>query len=212
MARFVGRWPPAEDAMSNRAPPLPTAERVLETEVLIARKATDVKRWSALDNLATQWDSRAAMAAEWIPAGSRVLDVGCGAMVLGALLKPGCSYFPADVVERGPGCRVVDLNGKDFPAGEYDWVSFLGVLEYVHDLPWPLKRAAGAAPNLLVTYCTHLGGDVAVRRGLGWVNDLTRTEFESALAAAGWTVARVGEVKRGPTNIQLMYVCAREAA
>jgi Methyltransferase domain len=152
------------------------------------------------------------MAAEWIPAGARVLDVGCGAMMLGALLKPGCSYVPADVVERAPGCCVVDLNAGEFPLGEYDWVSFLGVLEYVHDIAMPLVRARIAAPNLLVTYCTHLGGDVAIRRGMGWVNDLTQAGFEAALAASGWRIARFAEVKRGPTNVQFMYGCGREGA
>ena len=195
--------------MTYRAPPQPTTERVRETEALIARKATDVKRWAAFENLATHWDARAAMAADWIPAGSRVLDVGCGAMALGGLLKPGCSYFPADVVERGPGAFVADLNALEFPPGQYDWVSFLGVLEYVHDLAWPLERAREAAPKLLVTYCTHVGGDVAPRRGMGWVNDLTRAGFERALAGAGWCVDRAGEVKRGPTNVQLMYSCGR---
>jgi hypothetical protein len=186
---------------------LPTTERVCETEDLIARKATDLKRWAVLDNLATQWDARAAMAAQWIPAGSRVLDVGCGAMALGGLLKPGSSYFPADVVERRPGAFVIDLNAGEFPPGCYDWVSFLGVLEYVHDPARPLDRARAAAPNLLVTYCTHMGGDIATRRGMGWVNDLTRDDFERVLAGASWRIERVAEVKRGPTNIQLMYAC-----
>jgi hypothetical protein len=190
---------------------MPTAERARATESLIARRATDIARWSVPDNLASQWDARAAMAATWIADGSRVLDVGCGAMALGALLPAGCSYFPADVVERRPGCFTVDLNRGQFPPGTYDWVSFLGVLEYVHDVGAALSRARAAAPHLLVTYCTYAGGDVALRRGMGWVNDLDRDAFEAALAAAGWRVERTAEVKRGPTNVQLMYACARAA-
>jgi hypothetical protein len=195
--------------MTDRAPPLPTAARASETADLIARRATDVARWAAPANLATQWDARAAMAAEWIPSGSRVLDVGCGAMALGTLLKPGCIYTPADVVERRPGAFVVDLNRREFPCGDYDWVTFLGVLEYVHDPAWPLARARQAAPNLLATYCTHIGADVGVRRGMGWVNDLTLRAFEAALSDTGWRVARTGVVKRGPTNIQVMVACGR---
>lgn len=188
---------------------MPTVERARETESLIARRGTDLARWSLPDNLASQWDARAAMAADWIPDSSRVLDIGCGAMALGALLKPGCSYFPADLVARRPGCFTVDLNRREFPPGGYDWVSFLGVLEYVHDIAWPLSRARAAAPHLLVTYCTYVAGDVALRRGMGWVNDLTREGFESALVAAGWRIERTAEIKRGPTNVQLMYACAR---
>jgi Methyltransferase domain len=195
--------------MTYRPPPLPTFDRMRETEDLIARKATDIARWSALDSLATQWDGRAAMAADWIPDQVRVLDLGCGAMTLGSLLKPGCTYFPADVVERREGCFVADLNRQEFPAGSYDWVSFLGVLEYIHDMNWALQKAREAAPNLLVTYCTHVGGDVSVRRGMGWVNDLNRAEFEAVLMRADWSIARQAEVKRGPTNIQFMYACSR---
>jgi hypothetical protein len=58
-----------------------------------------------------------------------------------------------------------------------------------------------------VTYCTHIGGDVSVRRGMGWVNDLNRVEFEGLLTNTGWIVAHQTEFKRGPTNIQFMYAC-----
>jgi hypothetical protein len=195
--------------MMHRPSPQPTSDRARETEALMVRKVTDIARWSRFENLATQWDARAAMAAEWIPAGARVLDLGCGAMTLGGLLKDGCSYFPADVVERRPGAFVVDLNRGEFPPGEYDWITFLGVLEYVHDPVAALERAHAAAPNLLATYCTYTAGDLALRRGMGWVNDLTRATFEEALQAAGWQIRRVAEVKRGPTNIQLMFDCGR---
>lgn len=195
--------------MSYRPPPTPTEERAGLTEELIQKKETDVSRWAQMESLATQWDSRAAMAANWIPGGVRVLDVGCGAMALGKLLKPGCSYQPADVVERCPGCHVVDLNKKEFPPGQYDWVTFLGVLEYVHDIDWPLKRVTASAPNLLVTYCTHIGGEVLTRRRMGWVNDFTQAQFEALLVRNGWRVDRVQEVKRGPTNIQMMFSCSR---
>ena len=195
--------------MSYRAPPLPTSQRLRETEDLIARKATDITRWSEFGSLAAQWDIRAAVAAEWIPAGTRVLDVGCGAMTLGSLLKPGCVYFPADVVERRIGCFVVDLNCRQFPAGSYDWVSFLGVLEYVHEIGWPLRKACEVAPRMLVTYCTNSSGDISVRRGMGWVNDFTRSGFEAEVALAGWTIDRADVIKRGPTNIQIMYACSQ---
>ena len=195
--------------MAFRAPPLPTHERAHHTERLIRERGTDTARWAHLESLATQWDARAVLAAEWIPDYVRVLDVGAGAMTLGSLLKPGCSYTPADVVERRPGCHVADLNRQEFPPGNYDWVTFLGVLEYVHDVDWPLRRAGACAPAMIVTYCTFTGGDVSARRGMGWVNDLGAPEFEAALSRNGWTIRRQQEVKRGPTNIQIMFSCSR---
>lgn len=197
--------------MSFRAPPKSTDERAVLTERLIREHGTDTARWSQPDNLATQWDARAAMAAEWIPGGARVLDIGAGAMALGALLKPGCEYRPADVVERRPGCPVIDLNQRQFPPGCYDFVTFLGVLEYIHDIEWPLERAAEAAPRMIVTYCTDIGADPAIRRGLGWVNDLPAAEFIATLERCGWKVEQSREVKRGPGNIQLMFQCSRAA-
>src|SRR5205807_393204 len=81
--------------MTFRAPPKPTDERARATEELIREKGTDTERWARLESLATQWDARAAMAAEWIAAGSSVLDVGAGAMALEKALSPGCTYQPA---------------------------------------------------------------------------------------------------------------------
>ena len=192
--------------MTFRAPPLPTSERAQHTERLIRDGSSDTERWAKLESLATQLDSRAAMAARYIPAGQRVLDIGAGAMALRTQLAAGCSYFPADIVSRGPECQVVDLNKGEFPTGQYDWVTFLGVLEYVHDPVAVLARARAAAPSAVITYCTVNNGDVEVRRGMGWVNDYTRAEFEALLAGAGWMVREVAEVKRGPGNIQFMFV------
>jgi hypothetical protein len=192
--------------MTFRAPPLPTSERAQQTERLIREGASDAERWASLDSLATQWDARAVMAARHIPAGQRVLDIGAGAMTLRGQLAAGCSYFPADIVSRCPDCQVVDLNKGEFPAGEYDWVTFLGVLEYVHEPIPALVRARTAASNAIVTYCTMNTGEVETRRGMGWVNDYSRPQFESLLVAAGWTMRDVAEVKRGPGNIQLMFV------
>jgi hypothetical protein len=197
--------------MQHRVPPLPTTQRIHQTAELISRKATDIERWSKIENLATQWDSRAAMAAEWIPDNIRVLDIGCGAMALEKALKNGCQYFPCDVVARRPDCIVADLNRGEFPLEQYDWVTFLGVLEYIHDIDWPVRRAAKIAPNMIVTYCTFVGEDVSDRRGLGWVNDLRYDEFKTLLQQCGWRILREREVKRGYSNIQIMFACELSA-
>lgn len=197
--------------MTARLPPQPDAHRARETERLIAEGGTDIARWAQMQNLATQWDARAQRAASHIPAGAKVLDIGCGAMALKAALKPGCSYTGADIVERAPGALVIDLNRKEFPEGHYDWVTFLGVLEYVHEPAWPLAQAAQVAPRLLLTYCCDIteGQAVELRRGMGWVNELSRESMRQLLGECGWRVDSETLDKQGAHNHQYMFVCTR---
>lgn len=197
--------------MTFRAPPLPTEDRAAFTERLIQTGGTDTQRWAKMENLATQWDTRAELAAKQVKPGTRVLDIGAGAMALRNYLPGNCQYFPADVVERCAGCFVTDLNAGNFPSGVYDYVTFLGVLEYVHDVPLALTHAIAAAPAMIATYCTVTQPDQRRRRGMGWVNDFTMGEFEALLVRAGWDIQRRLEVKRGPANIQYMYCCVRQA-
>jgi hypothetical protein len=195
--------------MTFRPPPTPSDARSATTQDLIALKATDMARWSRDDNLATQWDERAKLASGLIGAGrSRILDVGAGAMTLRSFLPAECEYIPADVVARCDGCLVVDLNKEEFPPGRYDFVSFLGVLEYIHEPKWALAMAARAAPGLIVSYCTDISGDLGYRRGLGWVNDFTKTAFEQILQETGWSPVDCLAYKQSATNAQYIWKCA----
>jgi hypothetical protein len=180
------------------------------TEDLIAKKATDVARWRDGANLATQWDGRAKLAADLIGLeAQRVLDVGAGAMTLRAFLPPDCQYVPADVVRRSPDCLVVDLNKQQFPHGRFEVVSLLGVLEYIHDPAWSLRAAVATAPNMIVSYCTDVSGHRAYRRGLGWVNDFTKEQFEGLLATTGWRIETCRLYKQNAANIQYVWKCLR---
>ena len=197
--------------MNTRIPPKPDANRARETERLIAEGGTDTARWAQMQNLATQWDARAQRAATYIPKGTKVLDIGCGAMALKAALPQGCNYTGTDVVERAPGTLVIDLNRKEFPQGQYDWVTFLGVLEYIHEPAWPLKQAAAIAPHLLLTYCCDItqGQAVELRRSMGWVNDLSLDAIRLLLNECGWRIDAEALDKQGAHNHQYMLVCSR---
>lgn len=196
---------------ASHTPPIPEAERARKTEALMRSGQTDTARWAEPASLATQWDARAQRAAAHIPANSRVLDVGCGAMALRLALKQGCIYTPSDVVARAPECIVADLNKKEFPAGQYDWVTFLGVVEYIHDPAWPLQQAAKAAPHLLFTYCVDIthGQALHLRRGMGWVNDMDLQGVRDLIGKNGWTLKSETLDKQGPHNHQYMFVCGR---
>lgn len=195
-------------AASNVAP-LPSAERRTLTEKLRATSGSDVDRWRDVASVKGHWDWRAAAAARFIPASSRVLDLGAGAMALRRFLAPNCVYVPCDLVARVPDALVADLNKGEFPSGTYDWVTTLGVLEYLHDVPAVLARMADAARHAVVTYCLDTAKAIEVRRGMGWVNDYDRVSFCEMLDASPWRVADAALLKRGAYNEQILFVLAQ---
>ena len=67
---------------------------------LALEKKTDFDRWSNAASLEPAWDQRAEVAAGFVPAGSRVLDLGCGRMALKRFLPTGCTYQPCDLIAR----------------------------------------------------------------------------------------------------------------
>jgi tRNA (cmo5U34)-methyltransferase len=81
-----------------------------------------------------------------------VLDIGCGDMKLGELLKEaGIAYHPADVVSRCPECLVVDLNQDEVPRCDAECVVMIGVNEYLDDSARVLKDISGKYQRILMT-------------------------------------------------------------
>lgn len=186
------------------APRQPTAaDHAAYTKALAEVRGSDAGRWADPANLSAAWDGRAARVAAHIPRGTHVLDVGAGAMALRRFLDTSVRYTPADIVAREPGCLVADLNQGQFPAGRFDYVTMLGVLEYLHDLPGVLRRARAAAPRAIFTYSLYAGGERDGRRALGWFNDFTATELSALLAEAGWQVSSVEAIE----NNQILLMC-----
>lgn len=83
-------------------------------------------------------DSRAQLAAQFIPSGSRVLDLGGGGgETLADLMPLGCGYEAVERLAHGKGSLIGDLTGGEFPtqaATQADLVVMLGVVEQVADL------------------------------------------------------------------------------
>jgi hypothetical protein len=132
--------------------------------------------------------------AGWVRPGDVVIDLGSGPRAFERHLPSGCGYVPVDVVPRGPGSVVCDLNRDQLPDLQGDFVLMSGVLEYVHDLPRFLAWTARTAARGAVSYaCSELFPDLRDRRAHGWVNQLTEAELRSALAAAGWDVLEDAE-------------------
>lgn len=180
--------PPGAYVAPNRrsSVALPVEERRRWSKLLIAARSTDGARWADPANLEAGAEERARRAAAHIAEGSHILDLGAGLMKLREFAPEGIRYTPADLVLRDPAGVVVDLNSGDFPPGGYDGVVLLEVLEYMHDPQGVLARARSAAPRLILSYRTHVGGDTGERRAEGLFNDFTREEILSLLEATDW--------------------------
>jgi SAM-dependent methyltransferase len=96
------------------------------------------------DRLLQRW--RARMARPWIPAGARVLDIGChqGEFLrsLGSHIGPSIGIDPLAVPERGANFRLMaELFRAPMPfaEGSFNVVVMLATLEHIRDKP-PLAQ------------------------------------------------------------------------
>jgi hypothetical protein len=147
---------------------------------VIAAGRTDLERWADPARLEAMWQARSVLAADLVPAGSRVLELGCGAMTLERGLAFGCSYQPCDVVARDARTIVVDLNTDGIPGNAVaacDLVVMLGVWEYLYAPGEIFAALARAGRPIVCSYCpTELTAHID-RRALGWVNDFSLGAF-----------------------------------
>lgn len=167
------------------------SDRSASTRRLIKSNASDVSRWSDHANLKSTWRTRAAIVAGLVTPGSRVLDLGCGAMDLEQELPDGAVYLPADLVARDSRTIMVDLNAGQLPDVDADVITMLGVLEYVHNPGQLFGGLAQRWPRLVVTYNpTDLDGG-RDRHAHGWFSALTSAGLVSVAEAAGYRLEAI---------------------
>ena len=112
-----------------------------------------------------------------IEPGSSVIEFGAGRLVLKAFLPKGCDYTPTDLVDRGEGTIVCDLNGTSLPEPRpYDVAVFSGVLEYVVDVPRLISHLSKSVEVIIASYVVAQSNRVS-RRAHGWVIDYTSAQF-----------------------------------
>jgi len=120
-------------------------------------------------------DRRAELAAQFIPAGARVLDLS-GGMALQPLLPNGCDYRGIDRARTDPTAAVCDLSAGDFPtkaASQCDVIVMLGVLERIADLENLFTHLRFFRHDLILSYpATDLMKN-SDRAALGFANHLS---------------------------------------
>lgn len=158
----------------------------------------DYARWSSPQGLEEWWDERTKTIAKLVPEGARVIEFGAGRRQLERFLPAGCTYTPSDLVDRGAGTIVCDLNHRPLPdlSGPKPGVAvFGGVLEYIKDVPALAQWLEGAGVKTCILSFdpvpTALGligryRESARRRYYGYMNNLTEQEILRGFDAAGF--------------------------
>lgn len=161
------------------------------------RQKTDYRRWAEPRNIYSSWESRTERAAELIPHGSHVIEFGAAKRVLEHHLNPSCTYVPSDIVDRGPGTLVADLNNRPLPeigAGVFDAAVFMGVLEYIRDLPAVVDWLADRVATCVVSYACAPADSHSLRtlRGAmvrlqhGWMNSYSAEQLRCLFSDRGY--------------------------
>jgi hypothetical protein len=168
---------------------LPLMLRNLFRTTLLKRKNTsDMERWQAEKALSLDWEPRTLQIAGLVPPGSSVLEFGAGRKTLAEFLPDGCSYTPSDIVDRGPGTFVCDLNAPSLPVfPPHDVAVFSGVLEYVRDVPRLVAHLSPFIRVFILSYAileTHTNR--ISRRASGWVNDYDSRSLEEIFKQNGF--------------------------
>jgi Methyltransferase domain len=160
-------------------------------------RKSDEKHWADPRSLHVAWEPRTQKAAAFVPNDSRVIEFGAGRRVLEQYLDPSCTYVPSDIVDRGPGTIVCDLNERPLPdlgTDAYDVAVIMGVLEYVREVPEVLDWLAKLVPVCVLSYvCADagrgpLGAVVRTAKRLkgGWMNSYTEDELRSLFRERGF--------------------------
>lgn len=160
--------------------------RAWETSIRKSRNGSDFGRWSPEESLSPDWDSRTIQIATLVENGCSVLEFGAGRKVIKDHLPKSCSYTPSDLVDRGDGTIVCDLNGPSLPQfPECDLAIFSGVLEYVNDLSRLVSHLEKSFRGVIASYAImELNG--GNRRKHGWVNDYSSEEFVDLFISFGF--------------------------
>ncbi len=162
------------------------------------------------------WQERSVRAArlwaaslnEQSPPQPVVADLGCGDRKLESALREAAGrsvdYRGYDILPQSAGTAAMDLE-KQFPAGPFDAVFCLGVLEYASDLPRWTGGIAGLAPLAVISYTvsdSNAYSPEAVAKK-GWRSHHSSAEMEKIFKKC-FDVLRTETIDAGKTRLWLL--------
>jgi hypothetical protein len=157
----------------------------------------DHQRWSSPDGLEAWWEARTRVIAQLIPPGSSVIEFGAGRRQLEKYLVDASRYTPSDLVDRGPGTLVCDLNERPLPDLSLSMPSvavFGGVLEYVKNVDSLVSWLGAQGIRTCVASFDAVPSGLGPygrarhrlrRRYYGYMNNLTEASLVQTFEAAG---------------------------
>lgn len=137
-------------------------------------------------------DRRNELAAQFIPSGSRVLDLSCHDASFQRFLPPGCDYRRCD-----PAVYDAQLIGNDFnkcklatgAADNADIIVVLGVLEYTPDAERFFGHLRSIGRDIVLSYCaTDLSGPLD-RKSFGWSTHFSFLDLAELFDRHGFRIA-----------------------
>ena len=151
----------------------------INTSLRKAFGRSDIRRWRKPGELSPDWDSRTEIMAKYIPENASIIEFGAGRLVLKSFLPKGCTYTPSDIVDRGEGTKVIDLNRHPLPEiDNYDYAVFSGVLEYINNVPLIISHFSKYINAFIISYA--IADNHPSDRGIhGWGNNYKEVEIIS---------------------------------
>jgi hypothetical protein len=174
---------------------------------------SDYQRWANPENLEAWWESRTQKISQLVPPNSRVIEFGAGRCLLKRYLDSSCTYFPSDLVDRGPGTIICDLNKRPLPdvkaALNSDVAVFAGVLEYVRDLPAVIEWLSNQVSFCVVSYTCVESEPNSIQRFpemfdrsyYGYLNEYREKEFVALFERYGFLC-----IKKDRWTSQLLFL------
>lgn len=155
------------------------------------RKKDKVKTWQDIEYFNESWKNRIKQMTQYISPNSIVLDLGCGQMWTNEFLPINCKYIAVDYIKRDEKSIVCDFNQHQFTDINADIAFVSGCFEYVVDYNWFVNKIATYCNACVISYCTlEAFPNLQERKGLTWVNHLTKAEFINLFLNANFTLEK----------------------